>query len=68
MPNETRITAAQIDKIIDADCYTIKWWRSGCPKLRRDIFDDQEVIGIDVEVDANNQPQLDIYVGDRIGE
>lgn len=66
--NAKKITVEQLDGIIDTEAYTVKWWRDGCPKLRRDIFDDQEAVAIEADTDPYDRPQLNIYCGDRTGK
>ncbi len=67
---QQKITVAQLDAIL-SPASTIAYWQDGRPVPRRDIFDDCEVVSVEMDdniVNGRARPCIAVYVGARIGQ
>ena len=65
---EQKITLTQLDTIL-SPASPVTYWQDGMPVQRRDIFDDCEVVSVELDdqvINGRLRPCIAVYVGDRI--
>ena len=63
-----KVTIAQVDAILSL-ASPVTYWQGGMPAQRRDIFDDCEVVSIELDrqfTGGRPIPCIAVYVGDRV--
>lgn len=68
MEQEKKITIAQLDAVL-SPASDVTYWQGGMRVPRRDIFDDCEVVAVELDDQIRNgrsSPCIAVYAGKRI--
>lgn len=69
MEERNKIAVSALDSVLTR-AFPVTYWQDGIQVSRRDIFDDCEVIAIDLDFpsfDGCLRTHIAVYVGDRLG-
>lgn len=67
MSNE-KTTVLELDTIL-SPASPVTYWQGGMPVQRRDIFDDCEVVSVELDdqfINGRPSPCIAVYVGERV--
>lgn len=70
MDQKQKITVAQLDTILSPES-PVTYWQNDMPVSRRDIFDDCEVIAVELDesiINGRAKPCISVYVGKRASQ